>query len=134
MKYPSQTKGHDKMDLFSVVLFVLAIAPVTTINLLEDSHSNADDSCEDFRYDGKRLPFAEVIIGDRMFTWKNCGEVVPVDEVNKEIPVVKFSQVRLQLVAFPKVKREAKPERARETCVRPENAGNFQAHSTVLLA
>jgi len=92
MKYPSQNKGHDKMDLLSVVLFVLAIAPVTTINLLEDSHSNADGSCEDFRCDGKRLPIAEVIISDRVFTWKNCGEVVPVDEVNKEIPVVKFSQ------------------------------------------
>ena len=82
------------MDFFSVLFFALVLVQVKSINLLEDSHPNAQDSCEDFQYNGKRLPFAEVVIGDRVFNRKNCGEVVPIDEVNKEIPIVKFSQVR----------------------------------------
>ena len=83
------------MDLFCVLFVALVLAPVKSINLLEDSHFNAQDSCEDFRYNGTRLPFAEVVIGDRMFDSNNCGEMVPIDDVNKEIPIVRFSQVRL---------------------------------------
>ena len=81
------------MDLFELFIVLLTFIPIHALNLLEDSHSNAQDSCEDFRYDGMRLPVAEVIIGNRVFNWENCGEMVPIDDVNKEIPVVKFSQV-----------------------------------------
>ena len=81
--------NSSKMFIFSIVF-----VPTYTLRLLEDSHSNSQDLCEDFRYDGMELPIAEVIIGEKTFNSRNCGEMVPIDEVNKDIPVVKFSQVR----------------------------------------
>lgn len=82
-------------------IFSLVFVPTYTLRLLEDSHSNSQDLCEDFRYDGMELPIAEVIIGEKTFNSRNCGEMVPIDEVNKDIPVVKFSQVRsIGLVVF----------------------------------
>lgn len=88
------------MDFFSVLLFALGLASVTCANLLEESHFNPQESCENFHYGGMRLKIADVIVGDKMFDWKNCGEVVPIDEVNKEVPIVKFSQVHLVLLVF----------------------------------
>ncbi|CAH3033825.1 unnamed protein product [Porites lobata] len=73
-------------------IFSLVFVPTYTLRLLEDSHSNSQDLCEDFRYNGMELPIAEVIIGEKTFNSRNCGEMVPIDEVNKDIPVVKFSQ------------------------------------------
>ena len=75
-------------------IFSLVFVPTYTLRLLEDSHSNLQDLCEDFRYDGMELPIAKVIIGEKTFNSRNCGEMVPNDEVNKDIPVVKFSQLR----------------------------------------
>lgn len=75
-------------------IFSLVFVRTYTLRLLEDSHSNSQDLCEDFRYYGMELPIAEVIIGEKTFNSRNCGEMVPIDEVNKDIPVVKFSQVR----------------------------------------
>lgn len=86
-----------KMDFFDVLLFALGLASVTCANLLEESHFNPQESCENFHYGGMRLKIADVIVGDKIFDWKNCGEVVPIDDVNKEIPIVKFSQVHLQM-------------------------------------
>ena len=82
------------MNSSKMFIFSLVFVPTYTLCLLEDSHSNSQDLCEDFRYDGMELPIAEVIIGEKTFNSRNCGEMVPIDEVNKDIPVVKFSQVR----------------------------------------
>lgn len=80
---------------FGFVYFALAFAQTKgTLNLLEDSHFNHQASCEDYRYDGMRLLFAKVVIGAKVFDKMNCGEAVPLDDVTKDIPVVKFSQVR----------------------------------------
>lgn len=80
---------------FGFVYFALALAQTeATLNLLEDSHFNHQASCEDYRYDGRRLLFADLVIGGKVFDRINCGEAVPLDDVTKDIPVVKFSQVR----------------------------------------
>ena len=92
--------GVFKMDFFGVLFFALGLASVTCANLLEESHFNPQESCENFHYGGMRLKTAEVIVGGKVFDWKNCGEVVPIDEVNKEIPIVKFSQVHLVVLMF----------------------------------
>lgn len=77
------------------VLVTFTLVPLLKASLLpDDRHFNEEDPCDDFRYDGIRLPFAEVTVGERVFDSKNCGVVVPIDEVNTEIPIVRFSQVR----------------------------------------
>ena len=83
------------MDSFCVLLVVFTVFSAPKASLLpDDKHFNEEYPCEDFRYDERRLPFAEVLIGERTFDSKNCGMVVPIDEVNREIPIVKFSEVR----------------------------------------
>ena len=83
--------------MVSFCVFLVAFTLVTTMkaSLLPDNrYFNEEDPCDDFRYDGQRLKFAEVAVGERVFDSKNCGIVVPIDEVNTEIPIVKFSEVR----------------------------------------
>ena len=83
------------MVLLCILFVAFTILPALKASLLpDDGHFNEEDPCEDFRYDGRRLPFAEVVVGDRMFNSRNCGMVVPIDEVNTEIPIVRFSEVR----------------------------------------
>ncbi|XP_029188443.2 protein D3-like isoform X1 [Acropora millepora] len=78
---------------FGFVYFALSFAQTKgNLNLLEDSHFNHQASCEDYRYDGMRLLFAKVVIGGKVFDKMNCGEAVPLDDVTRDIPVVKFSQ------------------------------------------
>ena len=77
--------------------FLVAFTFFTTMRaslLPDDRYFNEDDPCDDFRYDGRRLSFAEVVVGERVFDSKSCGTVVPIDEVNTEIPIVRFSEVR----------------------------------------
>lgn len=83
------------MVSFCVLLVAFTVVPALKAFLLpDDMHFNEEDPCEDFRYDGRRLSFAEVVVGERMFDSRNCGMVVPIDEVNTEIPIVRFSEVR----------------------------------------
>lgn len=83
------------MVSFCVLLVAFTVVPALKGFLLpDDMHFNEEDPCEDFRYDGRRLSFAEVVVGERMFDSRNCGMVVPIDEVNTEIPIVRFSEVR----------------------------------------
>lgn len=83
--------------MVSFCVFLVAFTFVTAMKaslLPDDRYFNEADPCDDFRYDGRRLPFAEVVVGERLFDSKNCGMVVPIDEVNTEIPIVRFSEVR----------------------------------------
>lgn len=83
------------MAPFCVFLVAFTVFSYLKASLLpDDRYFNEDYPCEDFSYDGRRLPFAEVLIGERMFDSRNCGMVVPIDEVNTEIPIVRFSEVR----------------------------------------
>ena len=83
-----------KMHSFGFLFYAVTFVQAKEIYLLEDSHFNLQASCEDYHYDGMRLPFAEVVIGGKVFDKMNCGEMVPLDVVTKDVPVVKFSQVR----------------------------------------
>lgn len=83
------------MASFCVFLVAFTFVAAMKASLLpDDRYFNEADPCDDFRYDGRRLPFAEVVVGERLFDSKNCGMVVPIDEVNTEIPIVRFSEVR----------------------------------------
>lgn len=83
------------MASFCVLLVAFTVFSTLKASLLpDDRYFNEEDPCEDFIYDGRRLPFAEVLIGERMFDSRNCGMVVSIDEVNTEIPIVRFSEVR----------------------------------------
>lgn len=83
------------MVSFCAILVTLTFTSAMKASLLpDDRFFNEDDPCDDFRYEGRRLPNAEVVVGERMFDSENCGAVVPIDEVNTEIPIVRFSEVR----------------------------------------
>ena len=83
------------MACFCVFLVAFAVVSTLKASLLpDDKYFNEDYPCDDFNYEGRRLPFAEVLVGERMFNSRNCGTVVPIDEVNTEIPIVRFSEVR----------------------------------------
>ena len=83
------------MASFCVLAVAFTVFSTLKASLLpDDRYFNEEDPCDDFSYDGRRLPFAEVLIGKRMFDSRNCGMVVPIGEVNTEIPIVRFSEVR----------------------------------------
>ena len=83
------------MASFCVLLVAFTVFSTLKASLLpDDRYFNEDDPCDDFSFDGRRLPFAEVLIGERIFDSRNCGMVVPIGEVNTEIPIVRFSEVR----------------------------------------
>lgn len=83
------------MASFCVLLVAFTVFSTLQASLLpDDRYFNEDDPCDDFSFNGRRLPFAEVLIGERMFNSRNCGMVVPIGEVNTEIPIVRFSEVR----------------------------------------
>lgn len=87
--------------MVSVLVFAFTLFTVLEASLLpDDRYFNEQDPCDDFRYDGRRLPFVEVKIGGRLFDSQNCGTVVPIDEVNAEIPVVKFAEVRTRILRY----------------------------------
>ena len=83
------------MASFCVLAVAFTVFSTLKASLLpDDRYFNEEDPCDDFSYDGRRLPFAEVLLGKRMFDSRNCGVVVPIGDVNTEIPIVRFSEVR----------------------------------------
>lgn len=89
------------MVSFCILCVAFTVFSALTASLLpDDKHFNEEDPCEGFYNDERTLPFAEVLIGERKFDSRNCGMVVPIDEVTTEIPIVRFSEVRTLLVLW----------------------------------
>ena len=89
------------MVSFCILCVAFSVFSALKASLLpDDKRFNEEDPCEGFYNDERTLPFAEVLIGERKFDSRNCGMVVPIDEVNAEIPIVRFSEVRTLLVLW----------------------------------